>query len=187
MDTEVDTEAAAMAAAMGFSAFGAQDRPQKKRRYNPAVDAVAKASSPGLRAAPTGSNSTPLGTHAMTSKEAASSHANANADETNLDGSDDGQPGAAPQESQQQQAEPPHHGLPARPAPGTGFVGLSSRFAARPDASPGHTSKVWYEGYYDSTSNENPWEHIERTMGIGSKGTWVSRQTHPPANISATT
>ncbi|GJC83739.1 hypothetical protein ColLi_06577 [Colletotrichum liriopes] len=33
----------------------------------------------------------------------------------------------------------------------------------------------WWEGYYDRTSNENPWERLEEKAGVQSRGTWVSR------------
>ncbi|OAQ73237.1 hypothetical protein VFPPC_12957 [Pochonia chlamydosporia 170] len=177
MDPEADADAAAMAAAMGFSSFGAQDRPQKKRRYNPAVDAVSQ-SSPSLKDASTGSNSTPLGKQTSTPKQAA------NEDEIDLEGEDDEQQSGqkeAPRESEGQ--VPSHHGLPARPAPGTGFVGSRGQPASRERASQGTSAKPWYEGYYDNMSNENPWERIEKKLGLESKGTWVPRQTHPVPDI----
>src|SRR5262245_38098972 len=47
-----EDDGAAMAAAMGFSSFGAQDRPAKKRRYHSGSDAVVSSSLPS---APPGS------------------------------------------------------------------------------------------------------------------------------------
>jgi hypothetical protein len=35
--------------------------------------------------------------------------------------------------------------------------------------------KPWWEGYYDPTSNENPWEKLEQAMGLEPKGTWCPR------------
>ncbi|KAK9446015.1 hypothetical protein VB005_01129 [Metarhizium brunneum] len=185
MDPGADADAADMAAAMGFSTFGAQDRPQKKRRYNPAVDTVTSVAqpAPGAQAAPTGSNSTPLGSHGSVSKGEPGDQANA--DEINLD-DEEGQDESILQKRSGEtapQAPPLHHGLPARPAPGTGFVGSPAQFPGRHGASQAGGSRVWYEGYYDSTSNENPWERLERRMGLESMGTWVARQAHPAPSV----
>ncbi|KAG8427718.1 hypothetical protein J3459_006437 [Metarhizium acridum] len=170
---------------MGFSTFGAQDRPQKKRRYNPAVDTVTSVAQPlsGPQAAPTGSNSTPLGNHSSMSK--GEPGAQANADEIDLDDEKDRHE-STPQERSGEtapQAHPLHHGLPARPAPGTDSAGSPMQSPGRHGVSQTGGSTVWYEGYYDSTSNENPWERLERRMGLESMGTWVARQAHPAPGV----
>lgn len=190
MDPEPGADAAAMAAAMGFSTFGAQDRPQKKRRYNPAVDAATfvEQNSRGPRAATTGSNSTPLGKHVGASKV----EELGNGDEINLEDEDEGEnqlESVKDAISQDDSTEVVSHtasvpGLPARPAPGTGFVGsLPHGSGGRENVSKPQSSKIWYEGYYDSTSNENPWERLEKIMGLGTKGSWIPRQTHTVPSV----
>ncbi|TEA18183.1 hypothetical protein C8034_v011084 [Colletotrichum sidae] len=32
--------------------------------------------------------------------------------------------------------------------------------------------KPWWEGYYDTKSNENPWERLEKKMGVEPRGSW---------------
>ncbi|KAI4858910.1 hypothetical protein F4820DRAFT_462898 [Hypoxylon rubiginosum] len=59
-DSEDDT-ASAMAAAMGFSSFGAQGNPNKRRKFNPHADAVVDDAAQETK---TGSNATPLGVRA---------------------------------------------------------------------------------------------------------------------------
>jgi hypothetical protein len=64
-ETEAD-DSAAMAAAMGFSGFGMQSRPSKKRRFNPRADASTTSAGPDLHNMPpkppaTAANSTPVG------------------------------------------------------------------------------------------------------------------------------
>ncbi|TWU78876.1 hypothetical protein ED733_007698 [Metarhizium rileyi] len=178
MDPEADADAAAaMAAAMGFSTFGAQDRPQKKRRYNAAVDAATSAPQPptGSRATPTGSNLTPLGDQGLTSSKKPGNQANTEANDENED--EPSEESAPPQPS-------PNHGLPARPAPGMGFgKPPPARLQSHQHTSPAESSGVWYEGYYDNTSNENPWERLEKDMGLETKGTWVSKQAHPAQGV----
>ncbi|CAJ2511452.1 Uu.00g070770.m01.CDS01 [Anthostomella pinea] len=34
--------------------------------------------------------------------------------------------------------------------------------------------KKWWEDYYDPNFNVNPWEHLERTKGLESRGSWMS-------------
>ncbi|GAP87920.1 hypothetical protein SAMD00023353_1600790 [Rosellinia necatrix] len=82
---ETEDSAAAMAAAMGFSSFGAQ-KPNKRRKFNPNTDAFVASNSTSTlplhrhddsNTAPTGSNMVPLGTR------------NQNKDEINLDDDED--------------------------------------------------------------------------------------------------
>ena len=76
-----DADAAAMAEAMGFSSFGSQ-APNKRRRFNPATDAVVANASTATSASQvsskagggpmsSGSNSTPLGTRTQNKDEIA--------------------------------------------------------------------------------------------------------------------
>ncbi|KAK7208813.1 hypothetical protein V2G26_015991 [Clonostachys chloroleuca] len=73
-----------MAQMMGFSAFGSQDRPQKKRKYNPNADSFVERQPP--QDATTSSNSIPLGPPPVPKPSA-------NADEIDLEG-DDGSDGS---------------------------------------------------------------------------------------------
>ncbi|KHO01827.1 uncharacterized protein MAM_00828 [Metarhizium album ARSEF 1941] len=176
-----------VAAAMGFSSFGAQDHPQKKRRCNLAVDTVTPAAQPfpGPRATPAESDSTPSGTHDSTSK--GDSEAQANADEINLDDEEEDHHETIPPKPSAEtlsQAHTSRHGLPARPAPGAGSVGPSRRFpTGRHGVSQAGDSRAWYEGYYDSASNENPWDRLETSMGLESTGAWIPRQVHPEPSV----
>lgn len=143
-------------AQMGFSSFGGQNRPQKKRRYNPRADAVQDDPPSG-----TGANSTALGRPA------------ANADEIDLEDDPTTEPPAT-------QAQVRPASLPQRPAPGTGFVDGQKPAAAAHHPPPashegGGSRAPWYEGYYDHLSNENPWERLEKTKGLESKGSWLPR------------
>ncbi|KAK4179985.1 hypothetical protein QBC36DRAFT_51933 [Triangularia setosa] len=38
----------------------------------------------------------------------------------------------------------------------------------------------WYVDYYDSRSNENPWESLEKRNGLESVGTWLERKPYQP-------
>ncbi|KAK0741640.1 hypothetical protein B0T21DRAFT_432773 [Apiosordaria backusii] len=38
----------------------------------------------------------------------------------------------------------------------------------------------WYLGYYDSRSNENPWELLEKKNGLEPVGTWLERKPYQP-------
>ncbi|PTB46321.1 hypothetical protein M441DRAFT_128157 [Trichoderma asperellum CBS 433.97] len=167
MDTPLDDEA--MAQAMGFSSFGHQNRPQK-RKYNPHADAVIRSDSKtaqrAAKASATGSNSTPLGVPSSKPNQAA-----ANADEIDLDEDEDGIP--EPAETPAALVRP--HGLPERPVPGTGFIGSPGGHQGghghHQDGSRNHT---WYEGYYDPKSNENPWKRLEGSKGLQPMGTYLS-------------
>ncbi|KAI1155283.1 hypothetical protein F4825DRAFT_447626 [Nemania diffusa] len=86
---DVEDTAAAMAAAMGFSSFGAQ-KPNKRRKFNPSTDAFVDSISPEASTLPfhgyadnhittTGSNTIPLGRRRQA----------ANTDEIDLDDEDD--------------------------------------------------------------------------------------------------
>ncbi|KAG5975206.1 hypothetical protein E4U55_007789 [Claviceps digitariae] len=188
MDLDADADAAAMAQAMGFSSFGTQDqdRPLKKRRYNPAADSISSAQTASPPQA-TGSNTTPLA--------APSAKASTNADEIDLHDEDDLEDhnhGATPLQASQVSMPALPAGLPARPAPGTGFVGNVSSHPnshaythahAHAHASPFRPrnpaqrsrNEFWYTDYYDRTWNENPWERLEKAMGLDTTGEWVSR------------
>ncbi|UNI19889.1 hypothetical protein JDV02_006033 [Purpureocillium takamizusanense] len=236
-DDANDAAAAAMAQMMGFSAFGAQDRPQKKRRYNPLADAATEqqhlskqqhhlhhhhhhrrqGNSHGA-ASSTGSNATPLGATKRDAGGATASvrpSAATNTDEISLeDENDEVEPAiaaaaAAADDDDDDVAEsaaaaesstttiaslPRPAGLPERPAPGVGFVGMPPRRRGHGEPQDHHhirdrgpsSGKPWYEDYYDPSSNENPWERLESSMGLLPRGSWLARghrqhATTPPA------
>ncbi|KAI1761569.1 hypothetical protein GGR53DRAFT_20533 [Hypoxylon sp. FL1150] len=73
-DSDGDDTSAAMAQAMGFTSFGAQGNPSKRRKYNPHADdaVVATTAAPNAAAVPetkTGSNATPLGVRTRNTDE----------------------------------------------------------------------------------------------------------------------
>ncbi|TFA99345.1 hypothetical protein CCMA1212_008800 [Trichoderma ghanense] len=189
MDTPLDDEAA-MAQAMGFSSFGAQPRPQK-RKYNPHADAVTSSdSATAQRAAKpsaTGSNSTPLGV--ASKKKPDPPAAAANADEIDLgehegQGSDedanavngDGLQDTAAVSEKLNQSLPPAlvrpPGLPNRPPPGISATGSSGGHHRANHRKEDDDS--WSEGYYDPQSNENPWRRLEELKGLQPLGTWLA-------------
>ncbi|PTB66405.1 hypothetical protein BBK36DRAFT_4651 [Trichoderma citrinoviride] len=188
-----------MAAAMGFSSFGAQNRPQK-RKYNPHADAVTSSdSATAQRAAKpsaTGSNSTPLGAAREKQPDPA-----ANADEIDLDGDDDKDEDANldrgqdddPTTSAGALEEPPNQssttpalvrppGLPNRPPP----PGISATTGPSGGGGGHHRANThrredddsWSEGYYDPQSNENPWRRLEEAKGLQPLGTWLAPGHH---------
>ncbi|KAL7922017.1 hypothetical protein ACQKWADRAFT_294204 [Trichoderma austrokoningii] len=174
MDLPLDDDDA-MAQAMGFSSFGHQNRLQK-RKYNPHADAVtssdSKTAQRAAKPSATGSNSTPLGVPSGKPSQAA-----ANADEIGLDDEDEDGVGndddddIASNTAAESAATPAlvrPHGLPECPVPGTGLIG--------PSGGHEHGSRhdIWYDGYYDPKSNENPWRRLEGSRGLQSVGTWLS-------------
>lgn len=179
-----------MAQAMGFSSFGAQNRPQK-RKYNPHADAVtssdsATAQRAAAKPSATGSNSTPLGVAARKKPDPA-----ANADEIDLDddedqekdqdasldnGEDSLKVSAAISEEPDQRSAPAFvhpPGLPSRPPPGVGAAGSSSGGHHRVNHRR-EDDDSWSEGYYDPQSNENPWRRLEESLGLQPLGTWLA-------------
>ncbi|KAL6908944.1 hypothetical protein GGI43DRAFT_379779 [Trichoderma evansii] len=171
----------AMAQAMGFSSFGQQNRPQK-RKYNPHTDAVissdSKTAQRAAKASATGSNSTLLGVPSSKPSQAA-----ANADEIDLDEDEDGvdndddiasHTADVPETTAAPAALVRPHGLPERPVPGTGFIGSSGGHQGSHGHQDGSRNNTWYDGYYDPKSNENPWRRLEASKGLQSTGTWLS-------------
>ncbi|KAH7159695.1 hypothetical protein B0J13DRAFT_110990 [Dactylonectria estremocensis] len=156
-DDDLDDDEALMAQAMGFASFGAQ-HPNKKRRYNPRADAVS-VSQPKPSA--TGANSTALGP-APTVRS--------NVDEIALD-DDDAVDTEAPALAQVRPAS-----LPQRPAAPQGGFATSHQASFQPrrpqDPPP---SGPWYDGYYDPSTNENPWERLEKARGLSALGPWLPR------------
>ncbi|KAL3960303.1 hypothetical protein ACCO45_005420 [Purpureocillium lilacinum] len=173
-----DADAAAMAQMMGFSAFGAQDRPQKKRRYNPSPTPRPSTSprrsssiitSNIVRATLEAPRPRRVRTRRLSGRRSAISLDDD--EEADVAGDDAAVAAAAAVESTPIASLPRPAGLPERPAPGVGFVGMPPRRGH--GELPEHTrdggpssGKAWYEDYYDPSSNENPWERLESSMGL---------------------
>ncbi|KAM3537295.1 hypothetical protein ARSEF1564_009784 [Beauveria bassiana] len=181
-----DDTADAMAAAMGFSSFGAQNPPSRKRKYNPNNDAVVSIDNPQRHG--TGANSAPVG-----ERQAPPANADEIAldDEVDDDGANNNGEVAAAGEAEGVSADAAggsSHGigagiagLPQRPAPAHGgFAGTQHRRGGAPrQASGGHhgINKLWYEDYYDHFSNENPWAKLEEAAGLQPISTWFPVHT----------
>ncbi|KAF5024677.1 hypothetical protein F66182_3247 [Fusarium sp. NRRL 66182] len=103
----------------------------------------------------TGANSTAIGS-------------GSNAHEIALDGDDDS--------AQQLPAQARPAALPQRPAP------AAAPRQGQPSA-PREVRDTWYVGYYDPTSNQNPWERLEKARGLETRGTWIPRGT---SNVATT-
>jgi hypothetical protein len=179
MDNEQDD--AAMMQAMGFSSFGAQDPPSKKRRYNPRADAAVPTSDKVVQPAGTGSNMTPLGSAARREDGALpATGADAIEPATSTPGLS-----ASNQSSQDTMTgntstlPAPSASLPARPMPTAGPMRSPASGAPEQRHHDRSVNDNWYEGYYDPSSNENPWERLEKSLGLPSKGTWLTRSAGP--------
>lgn len=83
-------------------------------------------------------------------------------------------------------------GLPARPAGNPEFQGSFQKYnerfqPGRGARGPAHHAGVavggapWWEGYYDSKMNENPWDILEKQRGLKSRGKWIPRSVTRPA------
>ncbi|KAK4205689.1 hypothetical protein QBC40DRAFT_270692 [Triangularia verruculosa] len=59
------------------------------------------------------------------------------------------------------------------------FNQRGGRGGARGGRGGGHNPD-WYIGYYDSRSNENPWEPLEKKKGLEPVGTWLERKPYQP-------
>ncbi|KAH7320058.1 hypothetical protein B0I35DRAFT_478347 [Stachybotrys elegans] len=179
MDNENDD--AAMMQAMGFASFGAQDPPSKKRRYNPRADAAVPTPDKTSQPAGTGSNSTPLGSTARREGGtvlATGTDVTEQATSTSrLPASSHGFQDTTPENISTLPAPP--SSLPARPMPADGHTRSSTTGAAEQRHFDRSTNDNWYEGYYDPSSNENPWERLEKSLGLQSKGTWITRSAGP--------
>ncbi|KAI1136633.1 hypothetical protein F5Y05DRAFT_414889 [Hypoxylon sp. FL0543] len=58
---------------------------------------------------------------------------------------------------------------------GGGPSSRGSRGGHQANRDRGHQSgKKWWEGYYDASSNINPWERLEQTKGLEPRGRWMS-------------
>ncbi|KAI1328123.1 hypothetical protein F5Y16DRAFT_166207 [Xylariaceae sp. FL0255] len=64
---------------------------------------------------------------------------------------------------------------PPVPADGGMFSGHGARGGRHRNRGRGEGSgKVWWEDYYDPTFITNPWEKLEKSMGLEPRGPWLS-------------
>lgn len=185
---EDDDTAADMAAAMGFSSFGTQNPPSKKRKYNPNTDAVFSIDESKLYG--TGANSAPVAERRAPATNADEIALSDDDDDANKkdDIKGDGSPEGAPIESTGGTVHSVGAGvagLPQRPAqPQGGFGGQQrQRSGGGPRQAQGGyagqkghhgINELWYKDYYDHFSNENPWAKLEAAAGLQPISTWVS-------------
>lgn len=235
LDDDEMMDSTAMAEAMGFSGFGMQNPPSKKRKFNPNADAAISAPAKNKPAASTGANTAPLGQRMRLPPPSSDLPARPSAggliagkktdtdeidlddggDEAEVDSHESKNPAAGdngneddryidtshpsrgyfPEEVAEMEAQDKidvilaQQGsipdLPARPPHGDGNFQhhhgqqRNQRGGGRgggrghhhrqddPDAAP------WWEGYYDPKMNQNPWEDLEKRMGLQPRGTWI--------------
>lgn len=187
VSTKMDSDSEdhnAMAEAMGFSSFGAH--PAKKRRYNPHSDSSILPSKPVSAAhskpSASGANSAPLGTRPAPA-------ASTNNDEISLDDEEDvGQQGGA-------ELGGPPSTLPQRPAvaaPGEAVAEgqqpphSKSQAHGQGRGGRGQFNPLWYENYYDPTSNANPWDRLEKKLSLQARDPWPPRKPTTPSSSPST-
>lgn len=248
MDDGLDADSAALAATMGFTSFGSQSHPSKKRRFNPRADAAvststdtATPSSSILGPAPaslpakppvTAANSLPLhrrgglrghgaqgppatrvpaeamnadeidlGLHAEDEEgrdsigggDEAPVWANPDLDKDSVKDDNEDDPGPQYIDTSRPSV-PPLGSFSAQgnhPAGlhGDGSHGLSGRGGWSGRGRGGHGGggrgghpggRAWSVGYYDPSSNQNPWEALETALGLKPMGTWLPRRGGRP-------
>lgn len=69
----------------------------------------------------------------------------------------------------------PSHGAPPPPGRGGGYGGGRGRGRGRGGGSFGNVpGQAWSVGYYDPSSNENPWLRLETARGLEPVGSWLA-------------
>ncbi|KAK8130363.1 hypothetical protein PG999_002743 [Apiospora kogelbergensis] len=188
---EWDEDAAAMAEAMGFSSFGGQNHPSKRRKYNARADAAFDSNTNNESTlalhydAGSGSNNTPLGERRPQQPKPKKQKTNANEidldddDDDDDDGQDggevDGNDAVAAGDQDDAQDPTPQHITTSQP-PDQIQSGIDAIVAGLPEAhvGGGRDGDRWWDDYYDPAFNTNPWEKIEKKLGIEARGTWLS-------------
>ncbi len=187
LDSDPDAaNAAAMAAAMGFSGFGAQSRPSKKRRFNPRADAATTSTSAAVpvppelaavKGSPPAQRLLPL----LQQRDPGIANASEGTGEEEEGGGGGGDSGGRTHlQAQPDGSVAEHRGSEPRvvaAAPGAGRGSISSRgppfHGSDGGGGSGHRNTEWYIGYYDRSSNENPWAELEAKMGLKPVGSWL--------------
>ena len=160
-----------VAAAMGFSSFGGQNRPQKKRKHNQQDEGGLSGQQPDRTASrPTVSGEGGSSMLNVSSNTALNVDAIALDDdslsEDDLKGSDHllprGPPKADTTAPASSQARPA--GLPQRPVNSVAPVMRPSSDGPKHHRDRG--GQPLHQDYYDSKSNENPWQRLEEKHGL---------------------
>jgi hypothetical protein len=174
-DLTIESESAALAQALGFTAFGAQPddgdhiRPNKKRRFNPLADAAVIATPQQDEQPPT----------TILTASRVQIHPSTATDEINYDDS-------SPNPNLDSH---PHPQSRSRSGTPTSFRGDSRGRgrggnrggSARGGGGGGHGhgghvhNPTWYVDYYDTSFNQNPWEALEKRLGLQAVGSWLAR------------
>ncbi|RKU43880.1 hypothetical protein DL546_005276 [Coniochaeta pulveracea] len=193
-DGNSDPEQASMAAMMGFTSFGSQSRPSKKRRYNPRADAgFAEDSGTGANTLPlmprqprtettgagiAGAAGKVVAKRTLQKSEDRGGVAKEKTNDAEIDldeEEDDPEPqyidtSRSPRRTTDEAVGvAPGLLLPMKPS--FGGQQLHQSGAGR----GGHERRMWYTDYYDPSSNENPWEGLEKAGGLIPVGTWLER------------
>ncbi|KAK1761068.1 hypothetical protein QBC47DRAFT_369002 [Echria macrotheca] len=157
---DIDPEAA-MAAAMGFSAFGTQpqNRPSKKRKFNP--------SSPDGPPLPAGTGANSLPVHPRSSESISTGSSSNYPAQIGTDLPTTTGAGAGAEAGSEAGI-----GIATGPEIRRGGGGGGN---ARGGHGHGHGQRnpLWYTDYYDPTSNQNPWERLEQMRGLPAVGPWL--------------
>ncbi|RDW68351.1 hypothetical protein BP5796_09008 [Coleophoma crateriformis] len=198
--TSDDDGAAAMAAAMGFSSFGTQSHPAKKRKFNSATDAfvdgqdLASLDKGGKKGQGSGGNDIPLGKSRVLGVKIEATEGEIDLEEDEQEHEDEGrwldtsEPAPAEMEAMRREQERESlanmnvagagHQLPQRPANPTVSSPHTQQQQQPPLPPPhqrGQKNQLWYVGYYDPSFNENPWARLEKEHRLDAVGTWLER------------
>lgn len=186
-DDGSDDAAAQMAETMGFAAFGAQTRPSKKRRMN---DAFIEPQQP-QQAHGSAANSTPLGARQQQQRVELPLHkavaTAVNDDEIDLDADDGdedsggGAPAPAPAVAAAVAGLPPRPPVLSGPTSRPHTQQQQQRGGRAGPGGGGHggpssssSSRQWWLDYYDPKFNENPWDQLEKSLGLEPGGSWLA-------------
>ena len=179
-DLTLESESAALAQALGFTAFGAQPpdaddhtRPNKKRRFNPLADAAVIATPQQEEQPPT----------TILTASRVQIHPSTTTDEINYDDSN-------PNPNLDSLPHPQNRSRSGTPTSFRGDSGGRGRGgnrggSARGSGGGGHGhvghgghahNPTWYVDYYDASFNQNPWEALEKRLGLQAVGSWLARR-----------
>ncbi|KAI8630746.1 hypothetical protein F5Y19DRAFT_33078 [Xylariaceae sp. FL1651] len=68
-------------------------------------------------------------------------------------------------------------------AVGGGYPSRGGRGGRQHNRARDESGNKWWEDYYDPTFIINPWDKLERSMGLGSRGLWVSLDEAKAAQV----
>ncbi|KAK4042008.1 hypothetical protein C8A01DRAFT_14329 [Parachaetomium inaequale] len=179
----------AMAAVLGFTSFGGTkptddddngndgSRPSKKRRFNPHSDnAVIATDEPPLIK---GKPQPPKDEITYSDSDNNDFELDVTARPAEFDSdapptpSGTSTPALAAASQSQPTGTRPQNGRGAQSGRGGNRGGGGARGGGAGRGGP--HNPLWYVDYYDASSNENPWEGMEKFKGLEAVGTWLSR------------